>query len=263
MNREPVDTIEAGRYRIDIFHDENASNPFEDWGGCVPLMIEGGRNFQNHDYGDVESTIMAALNNLDAEQLEALAKTLDGGADMIEAAKENAEQYPERGADSYRAHLADEIAEGLPSSGHDKLEYLEAIADALGWPCLNTCSTGHCQGDYVDALAVWLPAFGKENRPDATPEEIARELQDAVDLFGAWAWGDCYGYAVTDTVTGDEVGSCWGYYGNDHEASGLLEAAKAEAEYAAKSEKERHAKLLKNWIRNHVPLNVREPFAHA
>ena len=263
MPTEAVDTIEAGRYRIDIYHDQNAGNPFEEWDGCVPLMIEGGRNFGSHDHGDVEAAIMAALNNLDAEQLEALANSLDDGADMIATAKENAEQYPERGADSYRGHLADEIAEGLPSRGNDKLEYLEAIADALGWPCLNTCSRGYCQGDYVDALAVWLPSFGAEARPDATPEQIAEELQSAVDLFGAWAWGDVYGYTVTDTVTEDEVGSCWGYYGMDHEKSGLLEAATAEAEHAAKTEKERHTKRLKNWIRNHVPLNVREPFMQA
>ena len=263
MNAEAVKTIELGRYRIDIFNDTDASNPFKDWDGCVPLMIEGGRDYGTHDYGDVEASILAALNNLDAAQLEALAVTLDGGADMIAAAKDNAEQYPERGTDSFRGHLADEIAEGLPSSGNDKLEYLEAIADALGLPCLNTCSSGPCQGDYVDIMAVWPKAWGKENRPKATPEQIAKELQAAVDLFGAWAWGDVYGYVVTDTVTDDEVGSCWGYYGTDHEKSGLLEAAGSEAAYAERTERQRHATRLKNWIRNHVPLTVREPFAHA
>jgi len=263
MAREAVGTIKAGRYRIDIYNDEAAGNPFEEWDGNVPLMVEGGRNFGTHDYGDVEQAILAAMADLPADKLEALALTLDGGGDMIANAKEAAEDYPERGEDAFRGHLADEVTEGVPSSGSDKLDYLEAIADALGWPCLNTCSRGYSQDDYVDVLAVWPPKFGQDNRPDATPEQIERELQDAVDLFGAWAWGDAYGYTVTDTVTGDEVGSCWGYYGADHKASGLVEAATADAQHAATTEKERHANRLKAWIRNRAPLTAREPFAQA
>jgi hypothetical protein len=252
MKEEAVETIEAGRYRIDIYRDQDASNPFEEWDGCVPIMVKGGRNFQSHDYAGASDAFTPTVNQYRRHKKALLAVfNLDKDGQYYTAPTEPEEQERE---------LFDAIADAVKEHDYDKLE---DVARIIGLPCLNTCSRGYSQGDYVDVLAVWPKAWGKENRPKATPEQIAKELQAAVDLFGAWAWGDVYGYTVTDTVTDDEVGSCWGYYGNDHKASGLMEAATAEAEHAAKSEKERHAKRLKNWIRNHVPLNVREPFAHA
>lgn len=252
MKEEAVETIEAGRYRIDIYRDENASNPFEDWDGCVPIMVNGGRNSNDHDYGGASDAFVPTANQYRRHKKALL--TVFG----IETHIEGARFQPT--ADELHTELDEAIADAVKEHDYDKLE---EVARIIGLPCLNTCSRGYCQGDYVDVLAVWPKAWGKENRPKATPDDIRKELQSAVDLFGAWAWGDVYGYTVTDTVTDDEVGSCWGYYGTDHKASGLIEAAMDEAEHAAKSEKERHAKRLKNWIRNHVPLNVREPFAHA
>jgi len=261
MSHEAYHTEEYRGYTIKIVQDQDGSNPYEDCDGCVPLMIEGGRNFGTHDYGNVEDTIMAALNNLDAEQLEALANTLDGGKDMIQAAKDNAEQYPERGADSFRAHLADEIADGLPSSGNDKLEYLEAIADALGWPCLNTCSRGYSQGDYVDALSVWLPEFGAANRPDATPEQVTEELEAAVKLFGAWAWGDVFGFVI-EGPDGTELedGSCWGFVEPETypaEKMYVAQEARMVVDADILHRRKTHQEQVKTWIRSKVPLQYR------
>lgn len=250
MNNEPVDTIEAGRYRIDIFRDQDASNPFEEWDGCVPIMVNGGRNFCSHDYAGASDAFVPTTNQYRRHK-KALLAVFD-----IAAHIEGARFQPT--PDELETGLHEAIADAVKEHDYDKLEDVSRI---IGLPCLNTRSRGSCQSDYVEIMAVWPKAWGKENRPKATPKQIAKELQAAVDLFGAWAWGDVYGYTVTDTVTGDEVGSCWGYYGNDHEASGLLEAAGGEMAYAERTEKNRHAKRLKNWIRNHVPLNVREPFA--
>lgn len=252
MNNEPVDTIEAGRYRIDIYRDENASNPFEDWDGCVPIMVNGGRKFCSHDYAGASDAFVPTTSQYRRHKKALLAVfDLDKDGQYYTAPTDPAEQERE---------LFDAIADAVKEQDYDKLE---DVARIIGLPCLNTCSQGYCQGDYVDIIAVWPKAWGQENRPKATPQQIAKELQAAVDLFGAWAWGDVFGYVVTDTVTDDEVGSCWGYYGDDHKASGLLEAATAEAEHAERTEKTRHATRLKNWIRNRVPLIVREPFAHA
>ena len=252
MRTEAVETIEAGRYRIDIFNDENASNPFEEWDGCVPIIVNGGRNGNDHDYAGASDAFVPTVNQYRRHKKALLAVfDLDKDGQYYTAPTEPEEQERE---------LFDAIADAVKEHDFDKLE---DVARIIGLPCLNTCSQGYCQGDYVDIMAVWPKAWGKENRPKATPEQIAKELRSAVDLFGAWAWGDVYGYTVTDTVTGDEVGSCWGYYGNDHEASGLLEAAGGKMAYAERTEKTRHATRLKNWIRNHVPLTVREPFMQA
>lgn len=237
---KPLETIEAGRYRIDIFHDDDPSNPFEDWDGCVPLMIEAGRG-SSQDYGGVEDAILSALDGLDTDGLDKVAALLYDGEAMQAEAREYAEGDDR---DLYAEGLRDEIREGMPS-GSGKLDYLAAICDGLGWPCLNTSSHGWSQGDWADVLAVWLPAFARENRPGATPEDIRKELRDAVELWGWWAWGSVYGYTVTDTVTDEQVGSCWGFYGPDHEASGLLESATDEAQCAEQEQRRLHAGKVK------------------
>lgn len=252
--REPVKRIDLPHgYTCEVWQDESPSNPFEEWDGCVPLIVEGGRDFDSHDYGDAEAAILAGIRNLDIGQLESLAMTLDNGAEMIADAKEDAERY---GNADHRGHLADAIEEA--ATGSKRLDVLEACCDALGWPCLNTCSRGYCQGDYVELLAVWLPSFGAEHRPDATPEQVRDELKAAVKLFGSWAWGDVYGFVVK-SPDDDEVGSCWGFYGTDHKESGLLEEAEGEAEYHRKSIIRDHAENVKQWVRNHVPLGYRTP----
>jgi len=259
-DNKPVETIANGRYRIDIFNDFDASNPFEDRDGCVPIMVEGGRDYGTHDYGNVESTILSGLNNLDEEQLIAIADKLDGGDTMKEDAAADVEGYP---GVKYSAALCEKITEAMPASGMRKLEYLEAIADTLGYPCITRVSRGYCQGDRVDVLAVWLPAFGAENRPDATPEDVTKELKSAVELYSSWAWGDVFGYTITDTLAGEEVDACWGFYGRNFDESGLMEEATSAAEYAEQTEKKRHFQRLKRWIKAHVPLTVREPFQYA
>jgi len=251
---QPVDTIPNGRYTIEVWNDTTPSNPFEDCDSNVPLMIEGGRNFRSHDYGDVEQAVMGGLYSMPSDRLESLAGSVDGGSDALFAAKESANE----GEDAYRWHLADLLADLLPLDGSDKLDYLESVCDVLGWPCLNTCSTGYSQGDYVDALAVWLPKFGAYNRQDAAPEDIAKELQAAVDLFGAWAWGDVYGYVVKGP-DGEGIASCWGYYGTDHNKSGLLEAATAEIEHHQRTTAKEHFAKLKQWIAARVPVMYRQP----
>ena len=248
MNKhEAIDTIEAGRYRIDIYRDENADNPWEEWEGCVPIMVKGGRNFRSHDYG--ASDAFAFPHNLYRRHKRALLNVFG-----IEAQVEGRRFQPT--PDELETELHEAITDAIRGEDFDQLE---AVADIIGLPCLNTSSCGYSQGDYVEILAVWPKEWGARNRPKATPDQIREELQSAVDLFGAWAWGDVYGYVVTDTLTGDEVGSCWGYYGTDHEKSGLLESARDEAKHAESSELERHNKRLKSYIRNRMPLTTREP----
>lgn len=262
--REPSERIDLPHgYRCEVWPDESPDNPFETWDGMVPMIVEGGRNFRSRDYGDLGSAIFQALGELGSADLERIAATLDGGADIIAEAAETAAIDAEGRPDGYRvARYADLIYQGIrdadPGSGSDRLDYLEALCDGLDWPCLNTCSTGYRQGDYVDVLTAWPPAFGAANRPDATPDDIARELQAAVDLYGAWAWGDVYGAKVFGP-DGAEVGSCWGFYGTDHKSSGLLEYAEGEAKAHRASVVRSHAAKLKEWIRNRVPAMYREP----
>lgn len=136
-----------------VYHDETPANPWKDWEGNVPLIVEGGRNFCSHDYGDVEEAIWSALGKLDTADLERIAALLDGGADLIAEAKE----YDEDLGDAIHNHVNNVTVV-------DRLDQLAAICSGLGWPALSTGSSGYSQGDYVDLLAVWTPEFGRTGR---------------------------------------------------------------------------------------------------
>jgi hypothetical protein len=59
----------------------------------------------------------------------------------------------------------------------------------------------------------------------APPETHKAGMESAIELYGQWAWGDVYGYTCEDE-SGEDVGhGCWGFYGSDHNKSGLLESA--------------------------------------
>jgi hypothetical protein len=70
-----------------------------------------------------------------------------------------------------------------------------------------------------------------------------RAAQGEIDVYLAWANGEVYGYRVTDNETGEELDSCWGFYG--------YEFCKEEAESTIKFYEKRDAeneKLLEQRI---------------
>jgi len=59
-------------------------------------------------------------------------------------------------------------------------------------------------------------------------------IKDELETYNAYANGEVYGFTATDPETGEEIGSCWGYYDSDHETNGLLEMAKGEIDHYIK-----------------------------
>lgn len=61
---------------------------------------------------------------------------------------------------------------------------------------------------------------------DFSEESITKaknRLESEVSVYDDYTQGNVYGFRVVDN--GTELDSCWGFYGNDHKQSGLLEAA--------------------------------------
>lgn len=67
-----------------------------------------------------------------------------------------------------------------------------------------------------------LPAEG------ISRECAARVLEGEVEEYSSWCAGECYGYVV-ENENGDELDSCWGFYGLHH--------ARESAELSAKSQR--------------------------
>jgi len=248
-------------YRIKAERDESPSNPFEDSEGHWPMLVlsdgeimGGSRTGQGHNdnyecpsYGSMYVggfAISRPIERFNPEQLifnqVHIAKALGykGVRDILDAYEHEFDGG--NGTDPLPGWCND--AEALRNvfyaalgdvEARDKLEALKTIFGILAIPAYVGTSTGYCQGDQVEVLVVATPeAQAKYGCENVTEDDMKAQ----VDLYGAWAWGDCYGYIIERPSEVDEDGevteweeiehgSCWGYYGTDHEASGLADAA--------------------------------------
>jgi len=88
--------------------------------------------------------------------------------------------------------------------------------------------------------------------------EKARDIAEGtVKTWDDYCSGNIYGFEC-ETKEGEHIDSCWGFYG-DWRNSGILDEAKAAIDCHIKQKRISHFKQLKTWIRNHVPLFVRNP----
>lgn len=91
------------------------------------------------------------------------------------------------------------------------------------------------------------------------PEHAEKWLQGEVETYDEWLRNEVYGYQLVNNE-GEEMDSCWGYYG-DPETSGLLADAKSAIDHAIRRNIKQHLQKVKEWIINKVPLQYRKPMA--
>jgi len=87
-------------------------------------------------------------------------------------------------------------------------------------------------------------------------------LKSEVTTYDQYISGEVYSYLIEDDV-GDNLDSCSGFYGYDHEKSGLMEYAKNAIDCHIATVKEENIKRLKVEIQNHVPLLKREQLTYV
>lgn len=72
--------------------------------------------------------------------------------------------------------------------------------------------------------------FGNKNFTKAVEEEAIAYMEAELETYDNYLRGDVYGYRILDKE-GDVIDSCFGFYGYDHEESGLLVEAKGYIDY--------------------------------
>jgi len=93
-----------------------------------------------------------------------------------------------------------------------------------------------CPWDSGQVGYIWVTKtkarkeFGWKVLTKARLGKLEEILRNEVKTYDQYLRGEVYGYRVLDK-DGDEVDSCWGFYGDDHEASGLLEAVRSFIDY--------------------------------
>ena len=232
-----TDTLEIDGYTVTIAQDESPENPMTAFDCEPPLIVynpDRGRGDLTAYNGAPETLADFARLIPDAEF--ARGKRLDLLKCLDLSVKEVA-QYRHDNT-YYRAHtcpLRDAVAEllherhGKPEGWRSAGEWFdcaETLLTLAGIPFHCEDSHGYCQGDTVKLLAFTTPEWC--TLVGAPADSLERQCKAACDLYSAWAWGDVYGISSIAAPDSTELedGSVWGFYGGDHEASGLLDSAR-------------------------------------
>lgn len=251
-----MQTIEYKGFEIEIHQDSDYENPFEAWDCEFPLMYNGGRNMGEKDFsnGDIDRYLCNYLSeNQITRHMYKICTLIDYYKSDFDKDYPLGEWTKSERQDVLKDKLSDWITESLENRASFCSEF--DIKHYCG------SSTGYSQGDWAEVFICWTPEFAKvtgHEYKDVTDEG----LKGTKELFDAWAWGDVYGYNIEGLKGG--LGSCWGYYGDDHKKSGLLEAAQSEIDCHIRilenelllSRKKKQRKI-KSMIKNHVPLQYR------
>lgn len=250
---DTIETIEHRGYQIHIHPDLDPQNPQTDWDGEPPMLEIGDRGYAS-EYG-VSKTPPA----LTRDQIKANARDIAaelGETTLLKAVRAYAYHYLDEYATATDA-INDAIGEYASSlvNGADITAFLCQCWAWAGCDALDTSIYGFCQGDYADVLVVatseWLAMTG------APADSVMAQLDGAADIYRAYAFGDVYGYTITDAEGNETDDSCWGFYTSDHETSGLLEDARATIDCNIKYRRRARLSQVRQYIYNRVPLQYR------
>lgn len=249
-DNKPIESIPYRGMDIDIYLDDNPENPFEAWSGEPPLIvITYERSKQRTDYKGEQITDYVASRLTDNYVLRNQ-RTLYGLTCSTYYSYTDMREYTKGWTASERAeYIREEILEWLDE---DLLNNLEEMCTLLKIPHLRTSTRGHIQGDWAGLFFAWTPEWGAET--GVKTEAAVEQFKASAELFSAWAWGHVYGYTVDAEGYND---SCWGFYGDDHEKSGLLDMARGEIDAYFEHLLRTNIAQRKEQIKHRVPLHYR------
>lgn len=104
----------------------------------------------------------------------------------------------------------------------------------------------------IGFIYVTKEKLKEEGLEDKTKEEIYDYLRSEVKTYDNYLRGDIYGFTIEETED-----SCWGYFGWNHEESGLLAEAKSTIDWSITEKRKKKVKQIKTWIKNKVPFQYR------
>lgn len=222
-------------YTVSIDQDISPENPFEAW-DCEPPLLAyyGGRHEDFKSYSGPES--LADIVRMlppecweRGERVKLICEYLD--CSLKEFSEALAEYGSIQGA---FIELLSEKHGSKPSdwrSAREWFDVAESLLNRAGIICHNAQSNGYSQGDSTLVLVIATPEWIGD--VGIAPENVQSACESAFDLYSAWAWGDVYGITSITDPEGNELeeGSVWGFYGSDHEKSGLMDSARASIDY--------------------------------
>jgi len=245
-----VHTEEFNGFTINIMPDTDARNPFEDWDCNPPIAVYAAYNRGIDEYatqyGNVNSVPILTREQIKAN-LPAILSILDLSSPFALRQYDNLHLV-----DS----INDQISEYVDDLGDsERLDVLRDLYNMAGMPAVVKSVHGYSQGDYAEVLAVATPEF-QEACGNGSDFDWIPSLESSIQLFGDWAFGNVYGYQIEDE-NGEEIDSCWGFYGDYDAPFGAVHEAEAAINWHIACDKKDRIEKIKTWIRNRVPLHHR------
>lgn len=146
--------------------------------------------------------------------------------------------------------------------GIDYLETLRALYRLAGVPAETFERNGYCQGDSVYGLIVMTPEWAEtvgaphaKGKPDMAACE--RDMASQADVYGAWVWGDVYGFTVTGPAA-DSDDHLSGFYGSNPMDSGIADAIAESINGASSHALKSRLRRVKELVQARVPLMNRQ-----
>lgn len=254
MSNDIIHTEEFNGFTINIIPDTDVQNPFDDWDCQPPIAVYApynrGIDEYSVGYGNINSVPALSRSQIIANKTEIL--SMLGYASFLQMRKDDYFDVDTNPVE-YINEQIDEYVYGLGDS--ERLDVLCDLYIMAGIPAVLSSVRGYSQGDYAEVLAVATPEFQKACGNGSAYDWHA-SLKASIQLFEDWAFGNVYGYQVLD-ANGEEVDSCWGFFGDYDAIYGAVHEAQAAINWRIACDKKECIEQIKTWIRNRVPLTHR------
>lgn len=235
-------TINYKGYTIKILQDIDPQNPFENW-DCEPSLMVESSNYK-HDYsdGEIDSYLQGYLTN---NQILCHQKKI--------IKLFNIDNYEKELKGISCDHKLEILYDDLDSFISENIKNKEKFCVGFNIDHYKGTSRGYSQSDWADVFVIITDKDRKRMGTD--PKHDTEVLKGSFKLYGDWAWGNVYGYQIIDKG-GEDLDSCWGFYG-DPEESGIINEAKSVIDYYVSEHMKKKVQQVKAYIKNHVPLDKR------
>ena len=225
-------TKEYKGYTIKVEYDEDAQNPRE-WFEPAGTMVCW---HSRYNLGDMEN------NGLKGREHRSypISKNYNEPIDLLyELAGIDREEYQEQ---QYK-----EVGEYNDMSRADLFKVIEEKGTIIKGLFLYdhsgiTISTGRFSCPWDSGQIGWIYITkDKIEKEGWTPEQADKYLEGEVEVYDNYLTGEVYGFRIED-ADGEEVESCYGYYGDDGKES-MIQECKQTIDHLVKKQEERNLLL--------------------
>lgn len=259
----PDSPLEIDGFTVSIIHDDSAENPWDMWDGMPPMLTHAGHDRlggitehanDSDNIGDFFSFVSPAWVSRHWRKVSAI---LDWNESQFDNdAKEGARDYEESLSSVRVDMLRESLEEESNGNAGDYFDKLESLYKLAKIPALSFQRNGYSQGDWTTGIIVHTPRFAKECGYKKT-HDVQKDMESSANLYGAWCFGDVYGYSIEDS-DGEHVDSCFGFYGSYYsDESDVISEAESALVHAIEKRKKERLDTVKRLIRNRVPLDAR------